>query len=75
MKSLAELSTGNYDGGLGQKLLFGFGLIMTVVATVFITHIAQKSLRDALPANTPTENHEAQHSSDQPPPDGDPPVV
>lgn len=75
LKSLADLSTGNYDGGLGQKLLFGFGLIMTVVATVFITRIAQKSLRDALPANAPTENHEAKHSSDQPPPDGDSPVV
>ncbi len=46
-----------YDGGLGQKLLYGFGLIMTVVATIFITRIAQRSLRDALPANAPTEHH------------------
>jgi uncharacterized membrane protein YdjX (TVP38/TMEM64 family) len=75
LKSLADLSTGNYDGGLGQKLLFGFGLVMTVVVTVFITRIAQKSLRDALPAGAPTENHEAQHSSDQSSAEGDPPVV
>ena len=63
LNSLAELSAGKVDGGMGQKVLYGFGLIMTVLATVYITRVAQKALKDALPSDVPAKPH----------PEGDPP--
>jgi len=51
LKSLAELSTGQLEGGLGQKLLYGFGLLMTIVATLYITRVARKALNEALPTD------------------------
>ena len=74
LKNLADISTGNFDGGLGPKLLYGFGLLMTVVATVFITRIAQKSLQDALPAAV-TDSGGIERHPDEPPADGDQSVV
>ncbi len=53
LKSLADLSSGNVNSGLGGKFLYGFGLVMTVIATIYVTKVARKALQDALPADAP----------------------
>ncbi len=53
VKSLTDLSSGNLDTGLGGKILFYFGLVMTVVVTLYVTKVAAKALQDALPDESP----------------------
>ncbi len=47
--NLAELASGKVEGGIGQQVLFGVGLAVTVVVTIFVTRIAKKALDDAIP--------------------------
>ncbi len=47
-KSLADLAAGRTEGGAGQKILFGVGLIVTVVVTVLVTRIARRALGEAV---------------------------
>ncbi len=49
VKSLADLAAGNVEGGLGQKVLFGVGLVATVAVTTLVTRIAKRALEDSLP--------------------------
>ena len=49
VKSLADLVSGNIQGGLGQKVFFGLGLLATAALTVLITRIARGALRGAVP--------------------------
>ncbi|MHB1033429.1 MAG: TVP38/TMEM64 family protein [Pirellulales bacterium] len=48
VKSLADLAAGRTEGGAGQKIFFGVGLIVTVVATILVTRIARRALREAV---------------------------
>lgn len=50
-RSLAELLAGDVEGGLGQKLLFGLGLLATVVVTALLTRIARRALREVVGEN------------------------
>jgi uncharacterized membrane protein YdjX (TVP38/TMEM64 family) len=50
VKSLADLFAGRIEGGVAQRVLFGAGLIATVVATVLITRVAKRALDDAVAA-------------------------
>lgn len=45
-KSLAQLAAGRVEGGWGQQALFGVGLLVTVIVTVFVTRIARKALSE-----------------------------
>ncbi|HUT93911.1 MAG TPA: VTT domain-containing protein [Thermoguttaceae bacterium] len=47
-KSLAELATGRVEGGWGQRTLFGVGLLVTVIVTVFVARVAGKALSEEL---------------------------
>src|SRR5262245_1745047 len=49
VKSLADLVAGKVDGGYAQKLLFVAGLVSTVVVTVYVTRLARRALRQAIP--------------------------
>ncbi len=51
VKSLADLFAGRIEGGVAQRVLFGAGLIATVVATVLITRVAKRALDDAVAAD------------------------
>lgn len=42
--SVAEILSGQVQGGLGQQILFGVGLAATVVVTVVVTRIARQAL-------------------------------
>jgi uncharacterized membrane protein YdjX (TVP38/TMEM64 family) len=48
-KGLAELISGEFEGGVGQQVLFAAGLVVTVIVTVIVTRIAAKALNEAVP--------------------------
>ncbi|MDF1562908.1 MAG: TVP38/TMEM64 family protein [Deltaproteobacteria bacterium] len=47
-KDLAEVAAGKASGGLATKAFFVFGLLVTIVVTVWITRIARKALSAAV---------------------------
>jgi len=44
-KSLAEVLSGNVEGGAAQKALLGAGLVVTVAVTVYVTRLARRAIR------------------------------
>jgi len=48
-KSIADIVAGKVEGGIGQQLLFGVGLLATIIVTVLVTRTAQKALKEAAP--------------------------
>ncbi|MDX1388436.1 MAG: TVP38/TMEM64 family protein [Acidobacteriota bacterium] len=44
-KSLAEVISGDIEGGMAQKILLGVGLAVTVVVTVYVTRVARGAIR------------------------------
>jgi uncharacterized membrane protein YdjX (TVP38/TMEM64 family) len=48
VKEVADLAAGKVEGGIGQKVLFGVGLVATVVVTVYVTRIARQALDRAI---------------------------
>ena len=46
-KSLSDIAAGRSEGGIGQKVLFGVGLLATLVVTIVLARIAKKALADA----------------------------
>ena len=78
-RSLSDLAAGKVEGGLGQQVLFGVGLILTVVVTVFVTRIAKRALDEAT-AETEAEAAvpDSEETSDKRQSDGDtnqPPIT
>lgn len=49
-KSLSDILAGRSEGGVAQKVLFGVGLVATLVVTVLMARIAKKALADATSA-------------------------
>ena len=49
-KSLSDILAGRAEGGVAQKVMFGAGLIATLVVTVLMARIAKKALADATAA-------------------------
>ena len=47
-KSLADLAAGKVEGGWEQRVLFGVGLVVTVIVTIFVTRIARRALKEAV---------------------------
>lgn len=52
LRSFAELAAGEVEGGPAQRIFFWFGLVATIVVTVFVTRIAQKALQREVPKTT-----------------------
>jgi len=50
LKDLADLASGNVEGGLATKVFFWIGLVATIAVTVFITWLARNALRKATTA-------------------------
>lgn len=48
-KDLAQIASGNIEGGIGQKVLLGVGLVATIAVTIVITRIARNALKDKVP--------------------------
>ncbi len=53
---LADLIAGRVESGLGGKIFFAVGLVLTVILTVLVTRIARKALDRAIAANS-SEQH------------------
>lgn len=51
LRSLADAATGNVETGTAGKIFFWFGLAATIVVTVFVTRLARRALKQAVPAN------------------------
>jgi uncharacterized membrane protein YdjX (TVP38/TMEM64 family) len=49
VQSLADVAAGNMEGGIARKVLFGVGLVATLIVTVLVTRVARKSLHEAVP--------------------------
>jgi len=49
IKSLADLASGNFEGGMGQKVLLGVGLVATVAVTVYVTRVARGAILEYVP--------------------------
>lgn len=49
LRSLAELSTGQVETGAAGQAFFIGGLVATIVVTVFVTRVARKALKQAVP--------------------------
>ena len=49
-KSLSDVLAGRSEGSVAQKVLFGVGLVATLVVTVLMARIARKALADATAA-------------------------
>jgi hypothetical protein len=62
IKELTDLGSGSPEGGLARKVLFGVGLVATVLVMVVVTRLARKALKEAVPASaaadTPHEEHD-----------------
>ena len=44
-KSLAEVLSGDVQGGMAQQALLGAGLVVTIVVTVYVTRMARRAIR------------------------------
>jgi uncharacterized membrane protein YdjX (TVP38/TMEM64 family) len=55
LRSLAELSTGKVETGTAGRVFFVAGLIATVVVTIFVTRLARRALKQAIPKGNHTE--------------------
>jgi hypothetical protein len=53
VKELADVAAGNVEGGLARRVLFFVGLAATVVVTVYVTRLARRALRQAIPDGEP----------------------
>jgi uncharacterized membrane protein YdjX (TVP38/TMEM64 family) len=47
--ALADVAAGNVEGGPARQVLFFVGLAATVVVTVYVTRLARRALRQAVP--------------------------
>jgi uncharacterized membrane protein YdjX (TVP38/TMEM64 family) len=50
LRSLADAATGNVETGTAGEIFFWFGLAATIAVTVFVTRVARRSLKQAVPA-------------------------
>ena len=49
VKELADVAAGKVEGGPARLVLFFVGLAATVVVTVYVTRLARRALRQAVP--------------------------
>ncbi|MHC4646502.1 MAG: TVP38/TMEM64 family protein [Planctomycetota bacterium] len=57
LRSLADAAAGKVQTGAAGRIFFWFGMAAAVVVTLFITRVARKALKEAVP-KTDTENTE-----------------
>jgi uncharacterized membrane protein YdjX (TVP38/TMEM64 family) len=49
VKELADVAAGNVEGGPTRLVLFFVGLAATIAVTVYVTRLARRALRQAVP--------------------------
>jgi len=49
LRSLADVAAGQVEKGATGKIFFWLGLVATIVVTVFVTRVARKALKHAVP--------------------------
>lgn len=53
---LTDLLTGNVQGGVGQKILFGVGLLATLAVTIYVTRLARRALDQRITPGSATNS-------------------
>lgn len=51
LRSLADVAAGKVETGMAGQMFFWFGMIATIAVTVFVTALARKALKQAVPPN------------------------
>lgn len=59
VKNVADILGGKVQGGAGQKILFGIGLLATVAVTVYVTRVARRAIREVVPPEAGREESPA----------------
>lgn len=49
LRSLADVASGQVEKGTAGRIFFWVGLVITIIVTVFVTRIARKALKQAIP--------------------------
>ncbi len=49
LRSLADVAAGQVETGTAGRLFFWIGMVVTIVVTVFVTRVARKALKEAVP--------------------------
>jgi len=49
LRSLADVAAGKVETGVAGTIFFWFGMAATIVVTVFVTRVARKALKEAVP--------------------------
>ena len=49
LRSLADVAAGQVEKGAAGRIFFWLGLVATIVVTVFVTRVARKALKNAVP--------------------------
>jgi uncharacterized membrane protein YdjX (TVP38/TMEM64 family) len=44
-KNIADVLSGNVEGGMAQKVLLGVGLVVTILVTVYVTRLARRAIQ------------------------------
>ncbi len=57
-KDLAQIFSGNVEAGVAQQAIKILGLVATVLATIVITRVARRSLREVVPQSNTAEVHQ-----------------
>jgi len=59
LRSLADVAAGQVETGPAGRIFFWFGMAATIVVTIFVTRIARRALKQAIPESTEeTDNKE-----------------
>jgi uncharacterized membrane protein YdjX (TVP38/TMEM64 family) len=58
LKSLTDVISGDVEGGGAQKVLLGVGLVVTVAATVYVTRVARRAIRQYVDTESPGETRD-----------------
>jgi uncharacterized membrane protein YdjX (TVP38/TMEM64 family) len=66
LKELSDLASGKVEGGVGQRVFFFAGLAATVVVTGYVTRLARKALRQAVPELDRGSGAQEQGANDAP---------
>ncbi len=52
LRSLTEVAAGKVEGGAAQQIFFWIGLAVTIVVATFVTRVATRAIKEAVPDPT-----------------------
>ncbi len=56
-RNLADLVSGDVEGGVGQQILLSIGLLAAIIVTVYVTRIARRAIQEYVPDSDRLPRH------------------